>query len=216
MDLSTNYTYVPPSYCTCSVTLTAVKQTFPDTTLDLFVFSNILDASLAQIATFKIIVLESVYDLTRLGVYTFTATYKWGSLTRTKVSTVSVVDTCIFNVMPPNITNVTKYLMDADSTVNVGPSLDPYYSMCEFSISMIASETTIPDYSAQVIFFALKSNIYYADIPSALVSLMCSSYNLNLLGVYIMTFTYSWHGPSQNSTSFNLTIVDPCLTAVFP
>ena len=57
MDLSTNYTYVPPSYCTCSVTLTAVKQTFPDTTLDLFVFSNILDASLAQIATFKIIVL---------------------------------------------------------------------------------------------------------------------------------------------------------------
>lgn len=51
---------------------------------------------------------------------------------------------------------------------------------------------------------------------SAVIQFATSSYNLTLLGVYVVTINYSWAENSTAKNTIKITLIDPCLVAVVP
>ena len=57
----------------------------------------------------------------------------------------------------------------------------------------------------------------FTDLSNvAVIKFATSSYDLTLLGVYVITINYSWAETSTDTNTITVTLVDPCLAAVVP
>ena len=100
------------------------------------------------------------YNPSLIDIYTVTISYAWNQYEFSKFITVTLIDPCIAGVVfPASIANKSNYLSDANTSMNLGPTIaTAYQSVCVYSISIVSTKTVPPDTSANLVAFTTMIN----------------------------------------------------------
>ena len=99
--------------CSFSIVMTATKSTSPDTSASAILFTDMVNAPFASLAS-SVVTIQTPYDTTLAGFYSVTLVYSWNGPSTVTISfTVTIIDPCIAATVPPtSIANVTRNLSD--------------------------------------------------------------------------------------------------------
>jgi hypothetical protein len=116
----------------------------------------------------------------------------------------------------PTYVNMVGTLLDPNYTALVTPTISsPNYLFCTVTIQMAVTKAALPNNDGFAAFTEIIAQ-QLAVIGGTFVTFNTEFYMEPFIGVYSISLTFTWSGPSTSTQLFTFTVIDPCIAAVIP